>query len=139
MCDELKMSNKNIIVGDVRIRWNSTYDMIKAAWEKKISVEGNGERPSNTNKVNFLIEDSKWELLKMFVDELLAFREANEIFSKSKSITIRTLWTSSWKIRLVNFWARSLLVLHLERTECAPAGGGACRREGRDKKEVLLK
>ena len=41
----------------------------------------------NTNKVNFLIEDEEWELLKMFADELLAFREATQVFSKSKSIT----------------------------------------------------
>ena len=32
-----------------------------------------------------------------------------------------------------------MLVLHLERTKGAPARGGACRREVRDKKEVLLK
>ena len=41
----------------------------------------------NTNKVNFLIEDEEWELLKMFENELLAFREAIEVFYKSKSIT----------------------------------------------------
>ena len=35
LCDELEMSNKNILVEDVRTRWNSTYDMIEAAWEKK--------------------------------------------------------------------------------------------------------
>ena len=44
LCDELEMSNKNILVEGVRTRWNSTYDMIDAAWEK--SIEGNGERPS---------------------------------------------------------------------------------------------
>ena len=37
------MPNKNIIVEDVRTRWNSTYDMIEAAWEKNRSVEGNGK------------------------------------------------------------------------------------------------
>ena len=42
----------------------------------------------NTNKVKFLIEDDEWELLKMFSDELLAFREATEEFSKSKSMTL---------------------------------------------------
>ena len=29
------MPNKNIIVEDLRTRWNLTHDMIEAAWEKK--------------------------------------------------------------------------------------------------------
>ena len=41
----------------------------------------------NTNKVKFLIEDEEWELLNVFSDELLSFREAIEVFSKSKSST----------------------------------------------------
>ena len=45
LCDELEMPNKNIIAEDVWTRWNSTYDMIEAAWEKKRSVDGNGKRP----------------------------------------------------------------------------------------------
>ena len=45
-CDELEMSNKNIIVEDVQTWWNLTYDMIESAWKKKRSVEGNGKRPS---------------------------------------------------------------------------------------------
>ena len=35
LCDELEMPNKNILVEDVRTRWNSTYDMIEPAWEKE--------------------------------------------------------------------------------------------------------
>ena len=42
----------------------------------------------NTNKVNFIIKDDEWELLKMFTNELMAFHEAIEVFSKSKSITL---------------------------------------------------
>ena len=42
----------------------------------------------NTNKVNFLIEDDEWELLKMFADELLAFCEAIEVILRSKSVTL---------------------------------------------------
>ena len=87
LCDELEMSNKNILVEDVRTRWNSTYDMIKAAWEKREVLKVMASDHLNTNKVNFLIEDEEWELLKMFADELLAFREATQVFSKSKSIT----------------------------------------------------
>ena len=33
--DELEMPNKNIIVEDVRIRWNSSYDMSEAASKKR--------------------------------------------------------------------------------------------------------
>ena len=42
----------------------------------------------NTNKVNFLIEDDEWELLKMFANELLDLHEATKVFSKLKSITL---------------------------------------------------
>ena len=42
----------------------------------------------NTNKANFIIEDEECELVKIFADELLAFREATQVFSKSKSITL---------------------------------------------------
>ena len=40
----------------------------------------------NTNRTKFLIEDEEWELLKMFADKLLAFLEATQVFSMSKSI-----------------------------------------------------
>ena len=69
LCDELEMPNKNILVEDVRTRWNSTYDMIEVL---KVMASDH----LNTNKENFLIEDEECELLKMFADELLAFREA---------------------------------------------------------------
>ena len=42
----------------------------------------------NTNTVNFLIENDVWELLKIFVDKLLDFCEAIEVFSKTKSIRL---------------------------------------------------
>ena len=31
LCEKHKMSNKNLLITDVRTRWNSTYDMIIAA------------------------------------------------------------------------------------------------------------
>ena len=85
--DELEMPNKNIFVEDVRTRWNSTYDMIEAAWEKREVLKVMASDHLNTNKDKILVEDEKCELLKVFVDELLAFRETTQVFSKSKSIT----------------------------------------------------
>ena len=40
----------------------------------------------NTNKEKILIEDEEWELLELFTNEPLAFCEAAQVFSKSKSI-----------------------------------------------------
>ena len=70
------MSNKNILVEDVRTRWNSTYYLIKAAWEKREVSKVMASDHINANKVKFLIEDKEWEFLKMFADELLPFFEA---------------------------------------------------------------
>ena len=70
MCDELKMPNTNILVEDVRTRWNLIYDMIKIAWEKREVLKVMARNHQNTNKSNFVIEDEEWELLKMFAEEL---------------------------------------------------------------------
>ena len=59
LCDELEMPNKNIIVEDVRTRWNSTYDMIKAAWEKREVLNVMASDHLNTNNTNFLINDEE--------------------------------------------------------------------------------
>ena len=60
--------------------------MIEAAWEKREVLKVMVSDLLNTNKTKFLIEDEEWELLKMFADDLLDFREATQLFSKSKSI-----------------------------------------------------
>ena len=61
--------------------------MIEAAWEKREVLKVMASDHLNTNKAKNLIEDEEWELLKMFADELLAFHEATQVFSKLKSIT----------------------------------------------------
>ena len=106
MCDELQMSNKNILVEDVRTGWNSTYDMIEAAWEKREVLKVMESDYLNTNKAKILIEDEAWELLKMFADELLVFCEATQVFSKSKSITSPNV---SWLYGLLVEWLDSLI------------------------------
>ena len=80
------MSNKITLVKNVRTKWNSIYDTIKAAWEKREVLKVMASNHLNINKSKILIEDEKWEFLKMFADELLAFHEATQLFSKSKSI-----------------------------------------------------
>ena len=42
----------------------------------------------NTNKAKNLIEDEECELLNMFANELLAFREAAQVLFKLKSIIL---------------------------------------------------
>ena len=85
------MPNKTILVREVRTRWNSTYDMIMAAWEKREVLKVMASNHLNTKKEKFLIEDEEWELLKMFTNELLVFHEATQVLSKSKSITSPTV------------------------------------------------
>ena len=50
--------------------------MIWTAWEKKEEFKAMASNHLYTNKVNFLIENDKLELSKMFKNELLAFCEA---------------------------------------------------------------
>ena len=35
LCEKHKMSNKNLLITDIPTRWNLTYDVIIAAWEKR--------------------------------------------------------------------------------------------------------
>ena len=87
LCEKHKMSNKNLLITDVCTRWNSTYDMIIAAWEKRKVLNAMATTCQKDGKELFFVTSQEWELLKMFADELLAFREATEIVCKSKSIT----------------------------------------------------
>ena len=35
LCEKHEMPNKNLLITDVPMRWNSTYDMILISWEKR--------------------------------------------------------------------------------------------------------
>ena len=74
------MSNKNLLITDVLTRWNSTYDMIIVAWVKRKVLNEMATTSQNDGKEIFLVTPQDWELLKMFANELLAFRETTEIF-----------------------------------------------------------
>lgn len=87
ICEDQSMPNKNMLVEDVSTRWNSTCDMIEVAWEKREVLKIMAIDHLNSNKANYFIADEEWKLLKMFADELLAFRETSEVFCISQSIS----------------------------------------------------
>ena len=81
------MSNKNLLTIDVPTRWNSTYGMITTAWDKRKVLNTMATTCLKGGKGISLIMSEEWDLLKIFADELLAFKEATEMFSQSKAIT----------------------------------------------------
>ena len=81
------MSNKNLLTIDVPTRWNSTYVMIMTTWDKRKVLNAMAPTCLKDGKIISLIMSEEWDLLKIFVYELLAFQEATEMFSQSKAIT----------------------------------------------------
>ena len=81
------MSNKNLLTIDVPTMWNSTYAMITKAWDKRKVLNTMATTCLKGGKGISLIMSEEWDLLKIFADELLAFKEATEMFSQSKAIT----------------------------------------------------
>ena len=87
LCQRYKMSNKNLLTIDVPTRWNSTSVMITTTWDKRKVLNTMATTCFKDGKGIYLIMSEEWDLLKIFADELLAFKEATEIFSQSKAIT----------------------------------------------------
>ena len=87
LCERYKMSNKNLLTTDVPTRWDSTYDMIMTAWDKRKVLNTMATTCLKGGKGISLIMSEEWDLLQIFADELLAFKEATEMFSQSKAIT----------------------------------------------------
>ena len=81
------MSNKNLLSIDVPTRWNLTYVMITIAWDKRKVLNAMTTTCLKDGKGISSIMSEEWDLLMIFSDELLAFKEANEMFSQSKVIT----------------------------------------------------
>ena len=61
--------------------------MIKTVWDKRKVLNAMATTCLKDGKGISLIISEKWDLLKIFADELLAFQEATEMFSQSKAIT----------------------------------------------------
>ena len=87
LCERYNMSNKNLLTIDVSTRWNSTYGMITTAWDKRKVLNIMATTCLKGGKGIYLIISEEWDLLKIFADELLDFKEATEMFSQSKAIT----------------------------------------------------
>ena len=87
LCERYNMSNKNLLIIDVSTRWNSTYGMITTTWDKRKVLNTMATTWLKGGKGISLIISEEWDLLKIFADELLAFKEATEMFSQSKAIT----------------------------------------------------
>ena len=88
LCERYNMSNINLLTLDVPSKWNSTYVMIMTSWEKRKVFNVMAITYLKDDKGISLIMSKEWDLLKIFVDELLAFQEATEMFSQSKAITL---------------------------------------------------
>ena len=87
LCESYKMSNISLLNIDVPTMWTSTYAMITTAWDKRKVLNTMATTCLKGGKGISLIMSEEWDLLKIFADELLAFKEATEMFSQSKAIT----------------------------------------------------
>ena len=87
LCERYNMSNKNLLTIDVSTRWNSMYAMITTTCDKRKVLNTMATTCLKGGKGISLIISEEWDLLKIFADELLAFKEATEMFLQSKAIT----------------------------------------------------
>ena len=55
LCEKHKMSKKNLLITDVRMRWNSTYDMIIVASEKRKVLNAMATTCQKDGKELFLV------------------------------------------------------------------------------------
>ena len=81
------MSNKNLLTIDFYICWKSTYVMIMTTWDKRKVLNVMATTCLKDCIGIYLIMSEEWDLLKILVDELLAFQEATEMFSQLRAIT----------------------------------------------------
>ena len=69
LCADLKMSDNNLLELDSPTRWNNTYNMLRAAIEKR-AVLDEGTSHFKTNGRETKISKDEWELLQIFTDSL---------------------------------------------------------------------
>ena len=87
LCADLKMSNNNLLELDCLTRWNSTYDMLRAAIEKRAILD-EGTSHFKTNGKETKISKDEWELLRIFTDLLEPFSFATQHVCQTVTPTI---------------------------------------------------
>ena len=77
LCADLKLLDSNLLELDCPTRWNSTYDMLRAAIEKRVILD-KGTSHFKTNGRETKISKDEWELLHIFTDILEPFSFATQ-------------------------------------------------------------
>ena len=84
---DLKMSDNNLLELDCPTQWNNTYDMLRAAIEKRaILDEGTSHFKKNGKETK--ISKDEWELLQIFTDLLEPFSFATQHVCQTVTPTI---------------------------------------------------
>ena len=79
---DLKMSDNNLLELDCPTRWNSTYDMVRAAIEKRAILD------EGTSHFKTKISKDEWELLRIFTNLLEPFSFATQHVCQTVTPTI---------------------------------------------------
>ena len=72
LCADLKILDSNLLELDCPTRWNNTYDMLRAAIEKRAILD-KGTSHFKRNGRETKISKEEWELLRIFTDMLKPF------------------------------------------------------------------
>ena len=90
-CHDLGISSTSMPNLDISTRWNSTYDMLSEAYEKKMVLEKMAMfvltgRPNE----HYLISNEEWHLVSDFTTVLEPLRDVTQLLCQSKQVTAST-------------------------------------------------
>ena len=83
MCGKLGAPNENNLPLDAPTRWNSTFDMLVSAYEKRQVL-------SNTDVVqsrDLVVSSDEWNVVAEFIEILRPFKKATERYSGNRALT----------------------------------------------------
>ena len=90
LCRDLKMLTNNMPSPGIPMCWNSTYDMLVAAHEKRRVLEKAAALVDSQQ--HYCLEEEEWNLVSDFTTLFEPFRDVNQILSETKRVTAsRTL------------------------------------------------